>query len=105
MKLEKRFQLAYLSLVVIGVGSWMFHMTLLYEYQVRIIFRLTSASTSFLPDTFRSHLHFKNYLLTIRLKLTQLMDEIPMFYELLIFVFILIEWGPERKVWLKHSLN
>jgi len=33
------------------------------------------------------------------------MDEIPMFYELLIFVFILIEWGPERKVWFKHSLK
>ena len=51
MKLEKRFQLAYLSLVVIGVGSWMFHMTLLYEYQVRSPFffrRSASASTSFL---------------------------------------------------------
>ena len=31
---ESRFAFLYLSLLITGVGSWMFHMTLLYEMQL-----------------------------------------------------------------------
>ena len=33
-QLERRFWFAYLSLVVVGIGSWAFHMTLLYPMQL-----------------------------------------------------------------------
>ena len=32
--LERRFFACYLALLLIGVGSWMFHMTLIYEMQL-----------------------------------------------------------------------
>ncbi|ODV62541.1 ceramidase [Ascoidea rubescens DSM 1968] len=33
-KLEKRFQLTFFLFCVVGIGSWLFHMTLLYHYQL-----------------------------------------------------------------------
>ncbi|CAG8706777.1 202_t:CDS:2, partial [Scutellospora calospora] len=32
--LEKRFIVAYMGILLVGIGSWCFHMTLLYEFQL-----------------------------------------------------------------------
>lgn len=34
MPMETRFLLSYLSILAVGFGSWLFHMTLLYEFQL-----------------------------------------------------------------------
>lgn len=36
-RMELRFALAYSALMVVGIGSWLFHMTLTWHFQVRLL--------------------------------------------------------------------
>lgn len=41
LRLPWRYVLAYASLMLVGIGSWLFHMTLLWEYQVSVCIRFS----------------------------------------------------------------
>ncbi|CAH1245374.1 ACER3 [Branchiostoma lanceolatum] len=53
-KLETRFVVSFLSILVVGIGSWCFHMTLLYEMQLFDELPMIWGSCIFVFDLFHS---------------------------------------------------
>lgn len=66
-----------LWLSAVGVGSWCFHMTLLYEMQVS-----PHGSSVRTPDV-------EHMLSSVSLECLQLLDELPMIYSTCVFVYCL----------------
>ncbi|XP_070538683.1 alkaline ceramidase 3-like [Ptychodera flava] len=83
--LERRYIASYLSLLVVGVGSWFFHMTLLYEMQLFDEIPMIWGSCVFLYCMIESHSPPKSHNYKLVLLLT--------FYAVVVtVVYVYVKW-------------